>query len=132
MEIGKFVYELEQYYGKHVVEYVQNVVIAYVVSHYDPNDYEDLIQAIMKSHPHKFGFPDVSAIEDSQSKLWVKEGKSLKKEKIVKEWHSDIKPVTEKEREAAEKNREKWNVLVKEAAQDNKKKTEGEPEDERD
>ena len=123
MELETFKRDLIKYYGSHENKYVTEVTFGYVKSHYDSYNLENLIQSIMKSHPVKWGFPDVSAIEDSQETLFKRENKSYKKVILSKSnWSTDIKPLTEEDRIQAEKNRKKWIEMTKEAAEEMKRK----------
>ena len=89
--IESFKTSLIKYYGEHDNEHVEKVTIAYVNLHYDKHNFENLLQAIMKSHPVKWGFPDVSAIEDSQDNLFKRENKSYKKVVLSSNsWEQDL------------------------------------------
>ena len=116
MELKGFISGLEKYYGEHGSKHVQKVTIAYVKSHYDEINYEKLLQSILKSHPFNFGFPDVCAIEDSQDKLYKRDGRQLRKICSSIEWKDETKPLTDKEREFAEPMRKDWNLLVNKMA----------------
>ncbi len=112
MEIKGFENGLIKYYGKHQSEHVAKVTMKYVESNYNKQDYSSLLQAVMKSHPFNYGYPDVAAIEEAQDKLWKKEGKSLRKSTTSNEWTTTIAPLTEAERKEAESMRKDWENLL--------------------
>ncbi|MBW1853068.1 MAG: hypothetical protein JRJ00_00035 [Deltaproteobacteria bacterium] len=116
MELESFRNGLIKYYGEHENKHVETVTIAYVKSHYDSNNYENLLQSIMKSHPVKWGFPDVSAVEDSQETLYKRENKSYRKVVLSKsEWTTSIDPLTEEEMENSIEPRKRWNEILERA-----------------
>ncbi len=118
MTINDFESGLEKYYGKHQSQHVSKVTMKYVLSNYEENNYSSLMQAIMKSHPFNYGFPDVAAIEEAQDKLWKKENKSLRKKKTSSQWAGDYEPLTDKEREEAAKEHEKFLEFAKRIVND--------------
>ena len=115
MEIDSLKDSLIRYYKEHQSDYVQKVAIRYIQSQYDQMYYEQLLQAILKSHPFNYGFPDVAAIEEAHDKMYKRDGVSIRKPKPKSEWSQEEKPLTEEERQEAEANREKWNEMLKQA-----------------
>lgn len=112
MEITDFENGLVKYYGKHQSKHVTKVTMKYVHSNYNKDDYSSLMQAIMKSHPFNYGFPDVAAVEEAQDKLWKKDGKLLRKTKASTDWTEQYRPLTDDERKKAEPMRKDWKKLV--------------------
>lgn len=113
MEIEELTKVLIKYYGEHQSKFVFETAIRYIKSNYEKNNYNNLLQAIMKSHPFNYGFPDVCAIETAQSTLYVKEGKSIRKQTTATEWTTNIEPLTEEEIKNAEQPRQEWEAFQK-------------------
>ncbi len=110
---------LEDYYGKHDNETVTTYVERYINSNFQQKDFRILLEAVLKTHSVNFGFPDIKAIE-----------KASEKENIVKKisdknvWKEQYKPLTDQERKQADKSRNEWMKICKEAAESNKQKQE--------
>ena len=108
MKIDEFKTGLVKYYGEHQSAHVTKVTLKYVESNYDENNYPNLMQAVMKSHPFNYGFPDVAAIEEAQDKLWKKDGKTLRKTRSSTEWTGESLPLTDEERLTAKEEHDKF------------------------
>lgn len=121
MVIDQLKESLIKYYKAHQSEYVQKVVLRYISNQYDPKMYDQLLQAILKSHPFNYGFPDVAAVEEASEKHYKKEGSSLRKPKPKKYWHMEgNEPIVDDD--ATGEGREKFLELVADATKHNKVK----------
>lgn len=100
MELKQLEASLIDYYKKHTSEFVQDITMGYIKSNYPENSYKKLHLAILKSHPHSWGFPDVSAIETAAERFMKEENTTLKKQKPLTEYSSStIEKLTEQEKE---------------------------------
>ncbi len=111
--IDVFNKKLVEYYGEHTNEYVKKITIQYVQKTYNSKYLGLLLTAIMKNHPYKYGYPDVSAIEKSHTVQVRDGGKVLKNQLSDEEWHTNIAPLTEQEKQDAVKPREEWEAFHK-------------------
>jgi len=112
LEIEK---ELTDYYGPHNSNYVQGVTMDYVRNNYPNKSMAKLKLAILKSHPHSWGFPDVSAIETAANRFEVSDKITLRNKKEIVEYSSTvIPPLTDEEKIELEKTgaRKEWKNLV--------------------
>lgn len=120
MELKQLELDLIDYYKKHTSEFVQDITVGYIKSNYPENSYKKLHLAILKSHPHSWGFPDVSAIETAVDRFMKSENTTLKNKKEVKEYHTPIKPLTDEELIELDESdaRDKWKYMINKAAND--------------
>lgn len=117
MELKELEKALVAYYNVHQSDYVQRTAMRYIDRQFDPAMFATLLQAILKSHPFNYGFPDVAAIEEAHERHYRKDGVSLRKPKPKTFWEAEYEQVTEEQRKQSEEIRGKWLGLVKEAEQ---------------
>ncbi len=111
MEIRELEKALEKYYKKHSSEYVQVMTMSYVSDTYNQRHFNSLKFAILKSHPHSWGFPDVSAIETAHERFMKSGNKDLTENK-TSVWRNPIPKLTAQEQEESKRIRRGWNELL--------------------
>lgn len=109
--------ELINYYGKHDSSYVQGVVMDYIENNYKQKSYRSLYLSILKSHPHSWGFPDVSAIDTAADRFEISENKTIRKKKEKSEYKQDLS-ITEEEWKNGFSGLEQLKKIVKNDIQD--------------
>lgn len=105
MDIRELLGEFEAYYGPYDdSEGLRRSVVEYLREDILPDRYDDLRRYVLKTHPRKFGAPDVAALEAARTYAVEKDSVTLRRQVRGKSWSSAAsagEPVTDDEREEA-------------------------------
>lgn len=105
MDIREMLEELEAYYGPFDdSDGLKRAVVEYLREEIDPAYYDDLRRYVIRTHPRKFGAPDVAALEGARTYALEKDKLSLRRKVRGKAWSSAAsagETITDEEREEA-------------------------------